>query len=186
MWSISTTIGAPMTTQIHPTIFLDFDGVLHPDEVYLVKGKPTIKGAGSLFMWEPVLANILSKYPNTQIVLSTSWVRELGFTRARSYLSDQLQSQVKGSTWHSGMKNEREEFGRPHTTWWDQATRYQQIMRYVNRAQLSRWIAIDDQDGGWDQSCSGRLIKTQPDTGLSDCDTQQKLDAFLAMHQHTR
>ena len=32
-------------------IYLDFDGVLHPDEVYVVKGKIVLKSEGALFMW---------------------------------------------------------------------------------------------------------------------------------------
>ena len=39
--------------------------------------------------------------------------------------------------------------------WWDQATRYQQIRRYVDRARLVDWIAIDDNPAGVGQCRSG-------------------------------
>lgn len=172
-----------MNTHDVPTLFLDFDGVLHPDEVYRIKGKPTLKGEGSLFMWESVLVDLMAEHRNIQIVLSTSWVRELGFHRARGYLSDRLRSKIIGGTWHSRMKHDREEFNRPNTTWWDQATRYQQIMRYVNRAQLSHWIAIDDQVKGWDDRYRDNLIQTQPYFGIGDKSVQQQIAMFLAKYQ---
>jgi hypothetical protein len=31
-------------------LYLDFDGVLHPDEVYIVKGKVVLRAEGTLFM----------------------------------------------------------------------------------------------------------------------------------------
>lgn len=171
-----------MSKHDQPTLFLDFDGVLHPDEVYRIKGKPTLKVEGALFMWEPILADMLSQHPNVQIVLSTSWVRELGFHRARGYLSDRLRSRVIGGTWHSKMKHDREEFNRPRTTWWDQATRYQQIMRYVNRAQLSHWVAIDDQVIGWEERNRDNLVQTHPNFGIGDKVVQQQIASFLAAH----
>ncbi|NKA73639.1 hypothetical protein GO285_02999 [Ralstonia solanacearum] len=35
------------------TLFLDYDGVLHPDEVYYEYGKPVLRADGELFMWAP-------------------------------------------------------------------------------------------------------------------------------------
>ncbi len=34
-------------------LFLDFDGVLHPDAALLVNGRPTLKADGELMMWAP-------------------------------------------------------------------------------------------------------------------------------------
>jgi len=68
-------------------LFLDFDGVLHPDEVYLVHGRPVLRDDGSLFMWAPLLAEALTPFPDVQIVLSTSWVRELSFKRACNFFA---------------------------------------------------------------------------------------------------
>ena len=84
-------------------LFLDFDGVLHPDEAYLVKGRPVLRAEGALFMWAPLLVGALKNYPGVQIVLSTSWARELRFTRARSFLPPELQQRVIGATWNSRM-----------------------------------------------------------------------------------
>ena len=129
-------------------LFLDFDGVLHPDSAYLVKGRPTLKGEGELFMWAPLLVKTLADFPEVQIVLSTSWARELSFNRARRWLPEELRARVVGSTWHSAMSFKREGF-RSLATWWDEATRYEQIKRYAGRAGLTDWVAIDDQPEGW-------------------------------------
>lgn len=68
-------------------LFLDYDGVLHPDSAHLIRGSPVLRAEGELLMWMPILEDILEPYPDVSIVLSTSWVRVLGFSRARDYLS---------------------------------------------------------------------------------------------------
>lgn len=85
-------------------VFLDYDGVLHPDAAYLVKGRPELRAAGTLFMWAPILEEALAPYPDAKIVLSTSWVPVLkSFSRARAFLPAMLQARVIGATWHSAM-----------------------------------------------------------------------------------
>ena len=37
-------------------LFLDYDGVLHPDSAYLVRGRPVLRATGGLFMWAEPLA----------------------------------------------------------------------------------------------------------------------------------
>ncbi|MFX5057514.1 HAD domain-containing protein, partial [Acinetobacter baumannii] len=78
-------------------MFLDFDGVLHPDEVYRVGERIVLRMDGfSLFEWSEVLDELMEPYPALQIVLATSWVRQLGFDVARAYLPDSLQRRVVG------------------------------------------------------------------------------------------
>jgi hypothetical protein len=162
-------------------LFLDFDGVLHPNEAYLVKGRPVLRAEGALFMWAPLLTDALENYPAIQIVLSTSWARDLRFARARSFLPPELQQRVIGATWHSRMaSNDHGDFRtRNRNTWWDQATRYQQIRRYVDRAQLVNWIAIDDAPEGWAEADHHRLIQTDPRQGLGDPAAMARLQALL-------
>ena len=162
-------------------LFLDFDGVLHPDEAYLVKGRPVLRAEGALFMWAPLLVDTLKNSPDVQIVLSTSWARELRFTKARSFLPPELQQRVIGATWHSRMaSNDYGDFRtRNRNTWWDRATRYQQIKRYVDRAHLVDWIAVDDNPEGWSDSDCHRVVRTDPDRGLSDPESVARLSALL-------
>jgi HAD domain in Swiss Army Knife RNA repair proteins len=144
-------------------LFLDFDGVLHPDAAFLDKGRPVLRAEGELFMWTPHLVEALAPHPHIRIVLSTSWVRVRGFNRARNALPEPLRKRVIGATWHTAIGQNDESY-----YWWTNASRYQQIVHYVERARLERRIAIDDDDEEWAGSARGRLILTNPGTGISD------------------
>lgn len=118
-------------------------------------------------MWMPILEGILSPYSDVRIVLSTSWVRELGFSKARGFLSPWLRSRVIGGTWHSKMALHKEGPYRVPDRW-SELTRYQQIANYLRtKKPTDPWIAIDDDTVGWDPSVAHRLVPTDGDTGLS-------------------
>ncbi|MNQ48182.1 hypothetical protein D3C85_620490 [compost metagenome] len=128
------------------TLYLDFDGVLHPDAVDLTRQGPTLKAEGTLFMWAPTLANLLDDFPMISLVLSTSWVRHLGYKRALGYLPRELRERVIGATWHSSMAK-----GWADENQWDGKIRYDQICRYAARSQLRHWIALNDDVQGWEK-----------------------------------
>ncbi|MCF5802354.1 hypothetical protein GIV20_26090 [Pseudomonas tremae] len=166
-----------MQTKINHVLFLDFDGVLHPDAVYLSRKGPTLRADGELFMWAPVLVDILEPFPTISLVLSTSWVRQLGFKRAAAFLPLALSERVIGATWHSSMAKDW-----PDESKWDGRTRYDQISRYASKAQLSHWLSLDDDPDGWGATALHRLVACDPDLGLSNLRTQQMLgDALLKM-----
>lgn len=166
-------------------LFLDYDGVLHPDAAYLVGGRPVLRAEGELFMWAPILVELLHPYPDLQIVLSTSWVRVLGFSRARDYLPVELRSRVIGGTWHSAMGRHAEGSHRTDHNWFAESSRYEQIARYVSRAgaRASNWLAIDDDAEGWDDTLRARLVETEGETGLSSLLTEDELRAKLRLLQ---
>lgn len=118
-------------------------------------------------MWAPLLIRILADFSEVQIVLSTSWVRELSFNRARRWLQGEVRACVVRSTWHSAKSFKRERF-RSLATWWDEATRNQQIRRYAGLAGLSDGVAIDNQLQGWGADDVDELVRTHSETGLSD------------------
>ena len=149
-------------------LFLDYDGVLHEDAVFLEKRRPVLRTDGELFMWSHHLVRELEPYPDIRIVLSTSWVRIRGFSRAKDVLPQPLRDRVIGATWHSSMGRSEHGGFRLVSTWWDEATRYQQIARCVQRARLSQWIAIDDNGLGWADEHVDKLILTSPNKGISD------------------
>lgn len=152
-------------------LFLDYDGVLHPDAVYLSRGRVELRAAGNLFMWTPFLIEALAPHQDVQIVLSTSWARNLGFQRARAALPIELQARVIGATWHSAMGR-----GWPDHIAWDTQTRYGQIQTYLSRLSTpARWIAIDDDAQGWADADRNQLIQTDPDLGLSAPETRAEL-----------
>lgn len=162
-------------------LFLDYDGVLHPDAAYIEKGRPVLRAEGEFFMWAPLLVDILADHPHVRVVLSTSWVRILRFDRARQRLPAELARRVIGSTWHSTMARHPEGVHKIYPTWWDESTRYAQIKRYVDRAGLTRWLAIDDHDEGWAEEDRDCLIHTQSETGISTPDILAHLHTKLLM-----
>ena len=139
-------------------LFLDYDGVLHPDEVYLLRGKGVVLQCDgrSLFEWAELLADILEPHQDVRIVLSTSWCHALSFKEAKERLPERLQARVKGSTWHSH-RNKYE---------WNTLTRFQQIIGYVNRHNVQSWIAIDNDDHGWPDLKRDCLVHTDDFGGL--------------------
>lgn len=160
-------------------LFLDFDGVLHPDAVYLERGRPVLRADGELFMWSRHLVDALASAPHVRIVLSTSWARELRFARARDYLPAELRPRVIGATWHSGMATDDEHRPLGRDTWWDAATRYQQIRRYVDRAGITDWIAVDDKPEGWADADRDKLVATDSRLGLSAPSARARLAATV-------
>jgi len=146
-------------------LFLDFDGVLHPARAVMGQHGPELAGDGSLFMWADKLAELLAEHLHVQIVLSTSWVRHLPVEQVRDFLPVRLRRRVTGSTWHSILHDPEYSRNLPMTYWHD-ASRYQQVRRWVRLHGLRRWVAIDDDAHCWDEP--ERLVHTHGETGLSD------------------
>ncbi|GAA5176183.1 hypothetical protein GCM10025771_10240 [Niveibacterium umoris] len=157
-------------------LFLDFDGVLHPDDVRLRGRTPYLAVPGELFMWAPRLETVLAAAPQVRLVLSTSWVRHLGYSRARQALPFSLQERVIGATWHSALLG-----GRPRgdVCDWDFLSRYEQIEHYVRRAALDRWVAVDDAVEGWPSAAQQHLVAAHPERGLGDDETLERLAKLL-------
>lgn len=167
-----------------PILFLDFDGPMHPYDVDHIRKKGVIlntKGH-TLFENTPILESIIAKYPDLKIVLSTSWVRVLGYSRALKRLSPLIKERVIGATWHSSFKYFVD--SSPYASgfgvdYFSRITRFQQIMQYVDRHGLSNWIAIDDDNIGWNPDFADNLVKCDNMLGLSELRCQLELEAKL-------
>lgn len=142
-------------------LFLDYDGVLHNAEVYLIGGQPVLRAEGALFEHARRLVEALEGYDDVRIVLSTNWVPWLGFDRAKGYLPHEIQRRVIGATWHSKGDLPRRD--------WIALTRFYQISTYVERHYLNRWIALDDDAEGWPADLRGHLVHCHDEaSGISD------------------
>jgi len=150
-------------------LFLDFDGVLHPSEVYKYHGRGIVLEAGpehQLFEHAELLATLLEPFPEVRIILSTSWCSTLGrFDEVKCHLPESLQQRVIGATWHSRKEQYR----------WHSLTRYQQIYEYIIRHQIGKWLAIDDDDDGWGEKYRGNLVHCDEWWGLGSAETQREL-----------
>jgi len=150
-------------------LFLDFDGVLHPDDVFLINGRPTLKAAGQLFMWVHYLEQVLDTFPNIAIVLSTSWVQWRSYRRTRNELPRGLRDRVIGATWHS----------RIDLLEWSTLTRYHEIRHYLASKPIAEWLALDDDDEGWPEFDRRRLIHTDPERGIGDENIRIQMQKLL-------
>lgn len=163
-----------------PVLYLDFDGVLHPEDVWRHPTRGIYLGpAGAgheLFENVQLLQDLLAPYPRVQIVLSTSWVRVLRFSKAKDYLPDDLASRVVGGTFHTGMD----------AAAWVDLPRGKQVERDVARRQPSAWVAIDDTNEGWSASATSHLVLTDPVEGIRKPEVLARLQAVLAANFSNR
>lgn len=149
-------------------LYLDFDGVLHHENVvwhpkagaYLAAPPPY-----RLFQHAELLEDLLAPYPDVGIVLSTSWVRVYGFSRATRYLTEGLQRRVIGATFHSAM-NRREFLS---------MSRGMQVWADVHRRQPKDWLALDDDYHRWPRWCVDNYIRTHAFEGISDPPVQETI-----------
>ncbi|MCW5665470.1 MAG: hypothetical protein KIT35_16680 [Piscinibacter sp.] len=162
-------------------LYLDFDGVLHHDAV-LRHPKRGIyidpaQGPGrTLFEWAPILQEQLEPYPDVAIVLSTSWVRVLGYQRAKARLPTELSRRVVGATFHSAVHRIRTREGPIDDT----STRGAQVLGDVSRRRPTQWLAVDDSMEGWPPEALERVVQCMPAVGLSSAETLSHLRSKLA------
>lgn len=159
-------------------LYLDYDGVLHPDAVYLLRGHGVHlsqrEAPGRLLFDAAIyLTTALVPYPKTRIVLSTTWVRRLGFDKARSFLPTELSSRVIGATYHSGQRLLDRDA-------WAESMRGQEVAEDVARRMPRAWVALDDTDEGWHESHRDHLVLCNPTRGLEEPSARERLTATLA------
>ena len=164
-------------------LFLDFDGVLHPNEVYSFPNKPLeLMAEGELFKHSEILENALLPYPKAKIVLSTSWVRVYGYDRTLKEMPQNLRVRVVGATWHKKMRQGGQD---P----FNYMNRFQQIAWHVRRNGIKNWLAIDDLFSGfeildWPDSHRHLLVLTEQLKGLGCEEAQMDLNRkLMELHQ---
>ena len=142
-------------------LYLDFDGVLHHENVYWRPTTgPYIRADAryTLFQHAPLLEQLLAPYPSIKIVLSTSWVRMYGCAKAAKKLPPSLRARVIGATFHSAMDEHQ----------FEQAPRGVQVWNDVLRRHPKAWLALDDDFLHWPQQCMEQYVKTNEQDGISD------------------
>ena len=146
-------------------LFLDFDGVLHPDNVRLAQygyGEPLVpeilEPGYELFCWADALAAILDDedpHGRVKIILSTSWVNH--FPWASEYLPPSVRGRVIGEIKHGHLP------------------RGALVALHAEINTLDRWIAIDDDCQDWPEEHLHRLVRCDGKHGLSDLAVQKQL-----------
>lgn len=167
-----------MTTHL----YLDFDGVLHPDGVHSTYGRPELMAPGALFQHAHILEEALAYHPEVRIVLSTSWVGAFGYEATLAYLPPGIQARVIGHTWFEPVAA-----GMYSMLCFGDLTRFQQILAHAPLNKITNWIALDDlhsNSQSWPEKYRKHLVLCHPDSGLGDPDVQAALNTALLEHQY--
>ena len=155
-------------------LFLDFDGVLHPADVWLEPNGRMRLGdlaeGHALFEHAQLLADLLAPHDDVKVVLSTSWVSGRGFELTLSQLPPELSKKVIGATFDPAI----------HGKGFGDIARGYQVQSDAQKRRLTNWVALDDDARDWPEEDLGRLIQTDPMRGLGDPDVFERLRAWLA------
>lgn len=138
----------------HVVLFLDFDGVLHPDPC------PPQR----LFEHAPRLATALAEFPATGVVLSTSWRTFLTCEQLVELLPAALRRHVLGVTPRFG------EFAAPPAL--APYRRHAECVQWVRAHGVDEaaWLALDDRPSWFAPYCENLIV----------CDSRQGFDDAAA------
>jgi hypothetical protein len=156
-------------------LYLDFDGVLHHEDVYWHPRRGAYMAARGhkLFEYVSLLKELLQPWPEVKIVLSTSWVRQYGFSRTAKRLGPALRARCIGGTWHTGMRAHEWSFAR--------LPRGLQIVQDVQRRNPGGWVAVDDDHNDWPKHFESHLVRSHPSLGISAPRVQAELAEKIAV-----
>ena len=141
-------------------LFLDIDGVLHRGIARrsgnrVMSSSPDIK----LFEYVPILDDLLSPYPDIEVILSSDWSLVFGTESTRKVMpASSVQARIVGATYDGCDFDSR---------LWPMLTRGEQVLDYVGRNKPLRWLAVDDRMDGFD-AVRDRLVHCQTEVGLGD------------------
>ena len=161
-------------------LYLDFDGVLHPDQVYSSarRGIHLRDAPGhALFENAHLLVDEIRPYVGLKIVLSTSWVRVLGYDGARGRLPRELRDRCIGATYHSRHHRPGREDGARALM--PVPLRGDEVLADVRRRRPTRWLAVDDADEGWPQVERSNVVISHAFEGIGSRGVLETLRAAL-------
>lgn len=149
------------------TLFVDFDGVLHPygtealDENFKLMANPT------LFCWRPILEDLLAPHPEVRIIISSDWRRLFPDESLVTLLGPNLGQRFVG------VVNRYNE------------SRAAEILAEVAQLGLCRWLAIDDHRTVVEASRAGdeHFVVCDPDNGISALAVQSELRRKLGVRR---
>lgn len=139
------------------TLFLDFDGVLHPEYC-----NPSLH-----FVMLPALEALLREYPQVEIVLSSTWRMQFEFSHLLSRFSPDISARIAGQTpVFAELKDVPDRLiGYPrHAECW--------AWQRDHRMASDNWVALDDRPWLFYPLCH-QLIQTNGAIGLTQDDLKR-------------
>ena len=154
-----------------PVLYLDFDGVLHHQNVRRATrgGIYHAEPGRKLFEFAYLLEQALESFPQVGIVLSTTWVPTIGYSKTLKRMPCALAARCIGATYHST-------FGREQ---FDRISRGYQVLKDVGRRKPSAWFAIDDVKAGFEHLAEF-VVHTDEDCGLTTEGAMSAVNSHLA------
>uniref|UniRef100_UPI0035324C5C HAD domain-containing protein n=1 Tax=Cupriavidus sp. WGlv3 TaxID=2919924 RepID=UPI0035324C5C len=140
-------------------IFLNIEGVLVPCGAGLPPIDAESDEGRRYWRWSPLLIDLVNRF-DSAIVLRTSLLLLLPLDGFTSRMPIELARRVEGAT---------EPIGKPRMSGLLRtATQYEVISRYVQAKRFKCWCVLDDREEGWSRDNAWRLIRANPELGLSD------------------
>lgn len=148
-------------------LFLDFDGVLHPEH----DGEPT--PADRVFCHLPRFEAIMRDFPSVEVVISSKWRCQFSIDDLRSRFSPDIAARIIGATPQTDANDDQ----------YLPARREGEILEWLaaNGRENAPWIALDD--ASWQfQQHRDRLVACTWYIGLDEA-VESRLRAMLAVNE---
>ncbi len=150
-------------------IFLDFDGVLHPEPCYRKE---------ELFCFLPRFEQVMRQFPEIDIVISSSWRETDDLSALRGHFSNDIAEQLIGVT----------------PTWRDLPELLERGCDYPREIEIrawmrrerepwEEWIAIDDRPY-WFRPFSKNLVVCNSTTGFDDNASRALIKTLQSFEQY--
>jgi hypothetical protein len=152
-------------------LYLNFDGVLHPDQVFYEEGCTPSLTAGTYTALEHVhvLARILGKYPRVNIVLNTWWTFYIGVEACRDLLPSSLAYRVSGSVLE----------GAPRYS--TRPVRLHEAERHMFNCGDHAYVVLDHSNAVYRRDLLPKLLLVNPQEGLGNHAAQRSLERRLRL-----
>ena len=155
-----------------PTLYLNFGGVLNCGHGLLDEnGNITLDSGRPLLEYAPYLADVLTPFPQVQIILTTSWLQSLGAGKTIALLPDQLRRRVVGTTLGTPPRLSEISNG---------SAKAMTVIRHAVKHGLTTWLALDDEAWGMPSDFEQHFLHTDPETALGAPEARKQLREWLA------
>jgi hypothetical protein len=175
-------------------VYLGVSGVLHPSEsrYHLVHGRSPWLDGHSKYEGVSVLEQALARWPQVQLVLTSTQPKIRGLESVLALLGPSLAQRVVGHTYDDlTMKVKRmvrtrdggaREVAIADDDYW-RMDKAQIVAMHVQWFQPQRWVVIDDEDILWPQAVrDARLVRVDGCAGLLDATVHDTLLTVLEMN----
>jgi len=140
---MNSTSATPRAVRPAPVLFLDFDGVLHPN----------LATPEQRFVRLPLLANALGD-SEVQIIVSSSWRFEWSLARLKALFPESIRTRLVGTT------------GPAHI---GRHARWNEINACCTERRLTNWRALDDAYFEFPDPCE-QLIRCEGSRGIGQAE----------------